>query len=187
MIKNAVRILKLVKSYWGNLSLAIVFKLLSVVFSLSSITMILPFLSILFEKQAMVNKPVPFEFSINALQHNFNYLISKIIIEHGPTYAIAVVSLFIVGFTFLKSFFQFLTVYFTAPVRMGVVEDLRNKLYKKILELPLSYYSNEKKGDIITRITSDAQEIEISVMFFASLGVLIFRVGIISIVKQYIP
>ncbi len=187
MIKNAIRILALVKNYWKELTLSIVFKLFSVIFSLSSITMVLPFLSILFEKQKLVTQPVPFSLSTEAIMHNFNYFISQIIIKNGPTTAIAVVSGMIVGFTFLKSLFQFLTVYFTSPVRMGVVEDLRNKMYKKILDLPVSFYSNEKKGDLITRVTSDAQEIEISVvsslemLFFHPITILVYVISLIWI------
>jgi len=173
MIKNALRILLLVKGYWKNLTLSIIFKALSVIFSLSSISMVLPFLSILFDKQKLVLQPVDFSLSTDAIIHNFNYFLSQIIIKYGPSYAIVVVSALIVLFTFFKSLFQFLTVYFTSPVRMGVVEDLRNKLYKKILDLPVSFYSNEKKGDLLTRITSDAQEIEVSVM--SSLDMLFFH------------
>ncbi len=126
--------------------------------------MAMPFLSILFEKQQMVMNKMPFDFSAHVLQHNFNYFISQLILDKGNNMALAVVSLFIIVTSLFKALFSYLSVHFISPVRNRVIEDIRNNLFSKVLELPLSYYSNEKKGDIISRMTNDVKEVEISVV-----------------------
>jgi len=164
MIQTIGKILKLVTQYWRFVILSVIFNLLSVVFSLFSITMALPFLGILFGKQKMVMTQVPFELSADAIQHNFNYFISQLIIEKGPSTALLMVTVIIVVMSLFKTAFTYLSVHFMTPVRHRVLEDIRNRLYEKILVLPLSFYSNEKKGDIISRMTNDVKEIEISVI-----------------------
>ena len=164
MFKNIFKILRLVGRYWQYVVAAIISNFFAVFFSLFSITMAMPFLSILFEKQKLVMDKVPFEFSAHAIQHNFNYLISQLIINKGNNTALAVVSLFIILTALFKALFSYLAVHFMSPVRNRVIEDIRNNLFAKVLILPLSYYSNEKKGDIISRMTNDIKEIEVSVV-----------------------
>ncbi|MBL0257617.1 MAG: ABC transporter ATP-binding protein, partial [Bacteroidetes bacterium] len=91
---------------------------------------------------------------------------------------------------FLKNFFRYLAMYFIAPIRNGVVRDLRNGMYEKVLYLPLSYFSDERKGDLISRMTSDVQEIEWSIMqslevvFREPLTILLFLGTMITISPQ---
>jgi ABC-type multidrug transport system fused ATPase/permease subunit len=169
-MKSIFGVLKYVRGYWrygiGN----ILCNLFSVIFGVFSLVMILPFLQLLIEEgntryQEIVakGKPLP-GLSIDALSGYFNFELSSLILNKGKVYAL--VSICIVGaviFLF-KNLFRYLGMYFLAPIRNGVVRDLRNAIYSKSLELPLSYYSNERKGDIMSRITSDVQEIEWSVM-----------------------
>ena len=164
MFKNVFKILRLVSRYWKYVVAAVSSNFLAVFFSLFSITMAMPFLSILFEKQQLVMDKVPFAFSTSALHHNFNYFISQLIVNNGNNTALAVVSLFIIITSLFKALFAYLSVHFTSPVRNRVIEDIRNSLFAKVLALPLSYYSNEKKGDIISRMTNDVKEVEISVV-----------------------
>ncbi len=126
--------------------------------------MLIPVLQILFNQQPLVSEPVAFELNVKAIAHNFNYLISHVILTRGKVSALVFVSLVILVFIFLKNAFQYFSVYFLAPVRTGVIKDIRNTLFRKIIDLPLGYYSNERKGDIISRITTDVNEIEASII-----------------------
>jgi subfamily B ATP-binding cassette protein MsbA len=141
----------------------IVFNMLSVVFSLFSLTMVAPFLNVLFSQTQNFEK-VPLTFSIKSLYSNFNYFLSNYIAENGKLQALLLISILVVSLFFLKNLFRYLAMFFLAPIRNGVVRDLRNKMYDKILWLPLTYFSEERKGDLIARMTSDVQEIEWSIM-----------------------
>ncbi|MBK7667371.1 MAG: hypothetical protein IPJ32_08525 [Sphingobacteriaceae bacterium] len=85
-------------------------------------------------------------------------------ISFGKAYAIILICTSVFILTFFKNFSRYMAMYFLAPIRNGVVRDLRNKLFKKTLDLPLSYYSNERKGDLMSRMTTDVQEVEWSIM-----------------------
>lgn len=150
--------------YTGNTVLYFVFNLLSVFFGLFSLLMILPFLSLLFENQAPVLIKPEFALSKDALTELFNYYLTIIIKKYDPSGALLFVSLFVVVASLLKSGFLYLAKFFMVPVNSGVVRDIRKAMYKKILKLPLSYYSDEHKGDIISRMTNDVTEIETSVV-----------------------
>ncbi len=134
--------------------------------------MVAPFLDLLFLKSEqdyadrMASGPPGFAFSPDSLIDNFNYHFTAIIVdpERGKLYALLMICVLVVIMFFLKNLTRYLAMFFLAPVRNGVVKDLRNRMHQKVMELPLSYYSNERKGDIMSRITTDAQEIEWSVM-----------------------
>lgn len=138
--------------------------LLSVLFGLVSISMIVPFLGILFETQELVTENVPLEFNMDSILHNFNYYISQQISTNGKAAALLSVSVFVLFFVFLKTGFLYGAKYVTSPIRNGVVKDVRNGIYAKVVKLQLAYFSNERKGDIMARMTSDVQEIEVSVI-----------------------
>ncbi|HQK36278.1 MAG TPA: ABC transporter ATP-binding protein [Bacteroidales bacterium] len=163
-MKKYLSLLKYLKPYLPNVGVSLSFNLLSVFFSLFSLTMLIPVLQILFNQQPLVSEPVAFELNVKAIAHNFNYLISHVILTRGKVSALVFVSLVILTFIFLKNMFQYLSVYFLAPVRTGVVKDIRNAIFSKIIDLPLGYYSGERKGDIISRITTDVNEIEASII-----------------------
>jgi len=163
-VKKYLSLLKYLKPYLPNVGVSLSFNLLSVFFSLFSLTMLIPVLQILFNQQPLVSEPVAFELNVKAIAHNFNYLISHVILTRGKVSALVFVSLVILTFIFLKNMFQYLSVYFLAPVRTGVVKDIRNAIFSKIIDLPLGYYSGERKGDIISRITTDVNEIEASII-----------------------
>ncbi|HOU97292.1 MAG TPA: ABC transporter transmembrane domain-containing protein [Bacteroidales bacterium] len=163
-MKRFKQLLMYVKPYWGKAILNGVFNILGSISSLFSLTMVIPFLGILFGTQPAVHDSIPFEFSINSIQHNFNYFLTQTIENHGAASALLIVSIIVVLTSLLKNLFIFLANFFMAPIRNGVIRDIRNVLYDKILRLPLSFFSNEKKGDIITRMSNDVQEIEWSIM-----------------------
>lgn len=135
----------------------------SVVFSLFSLTMIIPFLNILFNQEQHYEK-LPWTFSVKTLLNNLNFTIAQYITDHGKVAALTFICGLIVLMFFLKNLFRYLAMYFVSPIRNGVVRDIRAQLYDKILVLPLTYFSDERKGDIMSRMTLDVQEIEWSIM-----------------------
>lgn len=152
------------KPYRKYAGLNILFNILGVVFSLLSMIMIGPFLRILFSMQEAVTSRVPLELTRQSIELNFNYFLGNLIDQHGKTTALLFVSVLAVILFFLKTSNIYLASYFMAPIRNGVVRDIRNRIYRKITDLPLSYHSKERKGDIMARITQDVQEVEWSVM-----------------------
>lgn len=163
-MKNFLKIIQYILPYKGKVALNVGFNLLSVIFSLFSLTMAIPFLGILFQMQPMVNEKVAFSLSLNALMHNFNFYLSRLIENYGPSSALILIGVVVVVTSLLKNGFKYFALYFLTPIRNGVVRDIRNAMYKKTTELPLSYYTRERKGDLISRMTSDVQQIEISVI-----------------------
>jgi len=163
-MKKYYKILKLVKPYWRYATLNIMFNILSVVFSLVSLTMVVPFLGLLFGTVDLVKTAPEFAFNTQSLIQNFYYLISNIIIERGKVDALIFICLLVVVLFFIKNLFRYLAMYFLSPIHCGIVKDLRNMIFKKILILPLSYYSEQKKGDIMARATNDVEEVKWTVI-----------------------
>lgn len=164
-MKNLFKILRYVKSFWGYAVLNVVFNILSVLFSLASFALFIPVLQMLFNTTKAPEQVPPLEiFNFDSLKQNFYYEISKWIDTYGEINVLMYIAIAIILLYFFRNLFRYLAMFYLAPVRNGVVRNLRNNLYKKVLILPLSYYSEQKKGDIIARMTSDVQEIEWSIM-----------------------
>ena len=159
-----IRVLNYVRPYWGYALLNVIFNLLVILFSLVSFVMLIPFLNLLFGREALVETKPEFSFSPDALMDFLNYFISRIIIERGEMQALIVISIFLLVTFFMRNLFRFLAMYFLAGVRIGAIRDIRNDVYNKLLILPLSFYSGHRKGDIMARITTDVQEVEVSIM-----------------------
>ncbi|MFO7843775.1 MAG: ABC transporter ATP-binding protein [Bacteroidales bacterium] len=170
-MKGYKKIFEYILPYWGKGLTSILFAFLATVFSLFSFTGVIPFLGILFKNQPIIEDPVAWEISTEAIMHNINYHLSQIIISQGEKVALLTVSIMVVIFVLLKTSMQYSSNYVMAPLRNGVVRDLRNKLNRKILSLQLSYFTEERKGDIISRMTSDVQEFEASVVNSLSNGI----------------
>ncbi len=162
-MKNYLRLLRFVGAYKGYAALNIICNVFAVIFSLFSLTMVAPFLNVLFSQTSEYEK-LPWSFSIKVLLANFNYFLSEHINTHGKMETLFLISILVVVMFFFKNLFRYLAMYFMAPIRNGIVRDLRNKMHDRVLELPLSYFSNERKGDLISRMTIDVQEIEWSIM-----------------------
>ena len=127
--------------------------------------MSIPFLSILFGSGTdVVLKPETLEFNMESLEQNFNFFVSDLIATHDKVYGLAFISILVIVFSLLKNVFRYFSLFFLATVRTNVIKDLRNTLFNKLLDLPIAFYSGERKGDIISKMTSDVQEIEVSVM-----------------------
>jgi ATP-binding cassette, subfamily B, bacterial MsbA len=170
-MKKFFGILRYVKGYWRYGALNILFNILSVVFSVFSIAMVFPFLQVLFQPknpeklQEMIDrKPAVFHFSTSGILDQLNYFLASQTKAHGSVHVLMMICVFLVITIFLKNLFRYLGMFYIGYIREGVVKDLRNRIFKKTLELPLSYYSEERKGDIMSRMTADVQEINWSIM-----------------------
>lgn len=163
-MKKFYKIFKFILPYKWKAVASIVSNLFAAFFGLFTLTLIVPFLNILFERIPMVEIKPDFALNAEAIKDFFYYFITNQIQLHGkPTALLLVISLVVITSLF-KNIFAYLSLWYLAPIRIGVLRDIRNALYKKILELPLGYYSDEKKGDIISKMTSDVQEIEVSII-----------------------
>ena len=184
-MKNISKLLVFLKPYWKFASLNVMFNVLSVIFSLISVTMAIPFLGILFDRQPVVTETSAFSLSVKSVTEHFYYFLSWIILGYGKVAALGIVCLFVIVMTFFKTWFKYLAMYNLAPLRNGIVRDLRDQLFVKILALPLSYFTEEKKGDIMSRMSNDVKEIEWSILsslemlFRDPLTILIFIITLI--------
>ena len=158
------RVLAYVKPYWGSVTMNIVFVVLSTIFSLFSFSMIVPFLNLLFNPDNLIMVKPEFSLSSDALLETMNYYISAIIIAKGQKMALLFICAMLVFAFFLRNLTTYMASYYMASVRVNSIKDMRAAVYNKILVLPLSFYSRQKKGDIMARITTDLQEIEVSIM-----------------------
>jgi subfamily B ATP-binding cassette protein MsbA len=160
-----LRFLRYFAPYKKLLALAITSNLLMSLFMVVSIPVLQPFLQILFNPDLQAPSPnAPEVAGFQEIEQQINAFLAALIQQHGREMALLVVCAFLV-LTFLgKNFFRYCSLYFLAPVRNGVVRDIRQKLVGKMLDLPLSYFSEERKGDLMSRVSADVQEIEWSIV-----------------------
>jgi subfamily B ATP-binding cassette protein MsbA len=163
-MKKFYRVLAYIKPYWGYALLNMLFNLLTIVFSLFSMTLLVPFLNLLFSTDALVTVKPDFALNADTIIQILNYYISQVIIEEGQLQALVYICIVLIAAFFLRNLTRFFAMFYMANVRIGSVKDMRNAIYKKILILPLSFYNKQRKGDIISRVTTDVQEVEYSIM-----------------------
>lgn len=164
-MRDFIVILKrFIPPYKFRLIRSIFFNLLQALFGATAIAMLSPIMGILFGTSDEVTVKVPFDFSFASIKDNFFYYITSFKQLYGASNTLIFIGVFAILATALKTGFAYLASYETIYIRNGVVRDIRKKIYKKILSLPLPFFSEEKKGDIISRMTSDVQEVEESIM-----------------------
>jgi subfamily B ATP-binding cassette protein MsbA len=155
-------LLKYYRPYKRLIVLAALSNLLMSIFMVVSIPVLQPFLQILFNPgELKASNTAKGYQGFEAWLNNFFY---QLIAQHGQEKALLIVCIFLVITFFGKNLFRYLSMYFLAPVRNGIVRDLRQKLMEKTVALPLSYFSEERKGDLMSRVSSDVQEIEWSIV-----------------------
>ncbi|MGX8694787.1 MAG: ABC transporter ATP-binding protein [Prevotella sp.] len=168
-MKEFLQVLRrFVPPYKKYLVLSIVFNILSAVLNIFSFAALIPILQILFQTgdAEAATSLMAWDWS-NAqavLMNNLNYTVNGLIADYGPTTTLLFIGLFLAVTTFLKTGAYFLTSACIVPIRTGVVRDIRNQLYRKITALPLGFFTEERKGDIIARMSGDVQEVENSIM-----------------------
>ena len=158
-MSNIKRLTTYIVPYWKSLTVSITLNLLGTFFSVFSFTMAIPFLKILFDQQSPVQEPAGFKLSAKSIQENFNYFVSEIIEKYGDHTALLIVSLMVVGFVLFKTSLNYLGNHAVVPLINGVIRDIRNKIFRKILNLPIAYFSEEKRGDILVKASGDVQEV----------------------------
>jgi subfamily B ATP-binding cassette protein MsbA len=165
-MKSFVQILKLLRNYKGYVAGNILFNILATIFSLFSLAAVAPFLSILFKAEdAVLPAEVPeFGFSTSAFLGYLDYQFTLFITTFGPERALVYFCIFIIVIFLLKNITRYLTLYYIAPIRIGVMRDLRESMHRKVLSLHLGYYSDERKGDILSRASNDVTEVENSII-----------------------
>ncbi|WP_320018139.1 ABC transporter ATP-binding protein [Labilibaculum manganireducens] len=164
-MKDFIKILKrFLPPYKGDLVMSFVYNLLAAIFGVFSFVMMQPVLEILFEMAKPVDKLVPWEASIESLKHNFYYYTTQMKLEYGADSALLFVGIVLIITALFKVGFTYLGSYHTVGIRNSVVRDMRTQIYNKIISLPIPFFTEEKKGDIMARTTGDVQEVENSIM-----------------------
>lgn len=142
-----------------------IFNVFAVLFSLVSITMVIPFLGLLFgTMETDIIKPESFTFSTSSIKDHFYYEINSIIESGEKIDALLFICGLILITFFFRNLFRYLALYFLTPIRNGVVHDLRSTLHEKVISLPLGFFTEKRRGDITSRMTTDLVEIEWSIM-----------------------
>ncbi len=159
---------RFVPPYKKYLVLTVIFNILSAILNIFSFLAIMPILKILFKIDTTDTHPVLLAIGSAdikvVLTNNMNYYVYQMIDALGASTTLLVIGLFLAFMTFLKTGAYFLSSATIIPIRTGVVRDIRNQLYRKITSLPLGFFSEERKGDIIARMSGDVQEVESSIM-----------------------
>ncbi len=155
---------RFIPPYKKQLLLNFLFNLLSAVFTVFSVTMMIPILEILFGLSKDVTEIVPWAMNLDALRNNIYYYITAFKNANGSGFTLLFVGLFVILATFLKVGFAYLGAFEAIYIRNGVVRDIRDQIYSRMLKLALPFFSEERKGDIISRITGDVTEVETSIM-----------------------
>ena len=159
---------RFVPPYKKYLVLSVVFNILSAVLNIFSFAALIPILQILFQTSdaEAATSYMAWDWGNvqEVLMNNMNYYVNGLIADYGQTTTLLLIGVFLAATTFLKTGAYFLSAATIIPIRTGVVRDIRNQLYQKITSLPLGFFSEERKGDIIARMSGDVQEIENSIM-----------------------
>ncbi len=165
-MKSLKRILQYVfPTYWKQAILNFILVGLSVIAGLFSFTLVIPFLDVLFENSIeAAPTPAEFNWTLESAKELFQYHLVSILDKYGQVSALLFLSAFVMVAIFLKTGLWYMSRLVMINIRYGIIRDLRNKLYRKITQLSLSFYSGERKGDVMSRITNDVNEIETSVL-----------------------
>ena len=168
------------------------FVLLSVIFSVFNLALLIPLLQVLFkqETEKVIEKPAQFELSISYLTDNFNYQFTQVIEQYGEKQALVFVCAVVVISVLLTNVFRYFSAILIAKIRMDVVKYLRMDVYDKVSRMHLGFFSSERKGDLISRVTNDVQEVDISILsspkalFREPVTIIIYFIALLSISVQ---
>jgi subfamily B ATP-binding cassette protein MsbA len=161
MIKNILRIFKYIKFPKKKLALYLLLTLLATVFSVISLSMLSPFMNIIFKMNSPVNGGGTGSFAIIAPVTDY---LQQLANEHKEIYALGITCIFIIISIVLKNVFLYLSYYVSVPVRSSITSSFRIRLYQKILDLPVSFFTDQKKGDLMSRMVGDIGEVDSSIV-----------------------
>lgn len=154
------RMMSRIRDYRKFFALSILSNVLLSVFTIISIPLLIPFFQILFDRVP----GIPMQPSGNDINEWIKYYMASLIADHGRDNALILVCILLIFVFFLKNTFRYAALYFMVPIRNGIIYDLRQKLFAKYLALPLSFYSSERKGILLSSMTLDVQEVEWSIL-----------------------
>ena len=163
-MNSYLRIMKYVGRFKGYAILNFVFNLFYAFFNLFSILMVIPFLQIIFKLVEPPSTAPGLSWNIRQFMSYMNYQFARYVNQEGAFAGLLIVCLAVVFMFLLKNACRYFALYYLAPLRTGIVRELRQGVYDKILQLPLSYFSEKRKGDIIARMSTDVKEVENSIM-----------------------
>ena len=164
-MKHFIRFLSYLQYYRLSAVLNVLFNSLAAIFTIASFLVLKPFLDILFSTEALQVVPVPMAgFGLDQLKSQFTYQLSLYIATEGKQAGLLLVAGLVVVTFFLKNIFRYLSLYVISPVRYGIEARIRLRVFEQLLELPMAQLSDEKKGDLLARLTLDVQEIQWSVL-----------------------
>ena len=170
MFKFITLLKRFIPPYKRYVLLALLFNILTLIFSLFSFAAVIPVLRLLFKIEQSMNVYQAWTWNdgfkkiVNAVQNNLSYYVQHFITSVGPGSALLYLGAFLVVMTAFKVGTAYMGSYYIIPIRTGVLRDLRNQLYKKIISLPIGFFTAERKGDIMSRMTGDVTEVEASIM-----------------------
>ncbi|MDA3615073.1 ABC transporter ATP-binding protein [Polluticaenibacter yanchengensis] len=159
-MKRYFSLYKYLTPYKRNIVLYVFAILLSIIFSVASISMLFPFMQIIFLGDDMVVEKVEFSMNSASFLNYLQYTISQLVQEHSKMYALTAVCILLIVSIILKNAFLYLSAYLLSPMRTGMVVRLRDDLFAKILTLPIGYFNEQRKGDLMSRMTNDTWELE---------------------------
>lgn len=166
-MKDFFKILRrFVAPYKKYIALNIIFNILAAFLTLFSFAIIVPILEMLFEIKQVTYSFMPWDSASakDVIVNNFYYYTQEILAQYGASFTLAMLAVALVFMTLLKTGATYLSSYFIVPLRSGVVRDLRNCVYDKIVSLPIAFFTSERKGDVIARMSGDVTEVENSIM-----------------------
>lgn len=150
--------------YWGKVGLSFMFNILSAVFSVMSMALMIPVLEIIFEQSTEVHSLLPWAIDTKVVINNFYYYVTVIKTTYGAGAALLFAGLFMIVGTIFKCGSAYMASYTSISLRNNIIRDIRKQIFAKIVSLPIGFFSNERKGDILQRATGDVSEVEGSVM-----------------------
>lgn len=164
-MKDFLNILRrFIPPYKSRMLLNFLFNLLSAVFAVFSMALMIPILEIIFGQSEDVFALQQWSADLGTIKNNLYYYVTAIKTDYGAGYTLLFVGIFIIFMTALKVGFAYLAAYEAVHIRNGVVRDIRAQIYSRVLKLSMSFFSDERKGDIISRATGDVAEVENSIM-----------------------
>jgi ATP-binding cassette, subfamily B, bacterial MsbA len=188
-LKNIATIFAFLSGKWDKLFAFAFYNILSVIFSMLSLVMLIPFLNLLFGKEQLIIQNPGFHFTRQGMGQYYKYLMSSIVVDHQDNKVWVVIFICVSVFVFiaLKNLFLYLSRYILHPLRNGIVRKLRADMFEKIMNLPMGFFSDERKGDVIARMTNDIGSVEESIvsvldlLFSAPITILFYLIVLIGL------
>lgn len=153
-----------INPYWSKVVLSFIFNILSAVFSVMSMALMIPVLEIIFEQSTEIHQLLPWAIDTKVLINNFYYYVTVVKTTYGAGASLLFAGVFMIVGTMFKCGSAYMASYTSISLRNNIVRDIRKQIFAKIVSLPIGFFSNERKGDILQRATGDVSEVEGSVM-----------------------